>query len=528
MTVLTLQFHTYRYLPYERRLARLEAERLLGTRVEADDEALRVPTSNGVEVEALERLTYFRAITDGNGLSLVPKQAQFEGANGSSSPDKRPRRQSTRYSAHGLHEYRGKFNPQIVRASLNLLEAQRGAKILDPFCGSGTVLLEALHQGFDALGVDMNPLATAIGNAKLAALRARPDRLIESATRLVEALKATSRGLDGEDVSKAHLDQVLGQRWLDDFSCADYLSRWFPLPVLGQLRLALDAIDEQVTPRLRWVFRILLSDILRDVSWQDPGDLRIRRRRDPASNYPAVALFLDRVQERLSPIVAARELVSPERRWQRAYRADSCGSLGLPARGRAFLEGGVDCVLSSPPYATALPYVDTQRLSLALLDLASPSQIRSLDASLVGSREVSTRERRRLEVAISENSSRLAPAVADFCLRLMKAYDPSRDGFRRRNTPSVLYRYFTGMTKAMGLAREHLRPGGRLAFVIGPSRTTLGGQKFEIDTPRLLAASGEAAGLHNVEVHDLDTYSRYDVHSRNSIRREQLLIMERR
>jgi len=86
------------------------------------------------------------------------------------------RRQSTRYSVHGLHEYKGKFNPQIVRATANLLRLglDRKAQILDPFCGSGTSLVEAAHMGWDALGTDINPLAILISNAKIQALKIQP------------------------------------------------------------------------------------------------------------------------------------------------------------------------------------------------------------------------------------------------------------------------------------------------------------------------------------------------------------------
>jgi site-specific DNA-methyltransferase (cytosine-N4-specific) len=53
------------------------------------------------------------------------------------------RRQRTRYSVNGLHEYKGKFNPQIVHSIINVLGVDYdSSRILDPFCGSGTTLLE--------------------------------------------------------------------------------------------------------------------------------------------------------------------------------------------------------------------------------------------------------------------------------------------------------------------------------------------------------------------------------------------------
>jgi site-specific DNA-methyltransferase (cytosine-N4-specific) len=303
--------------------------------------------------------------------------------------------------------------------------------------------------------------------------------------------------------------------------------RWFPIPVLAQFRIILDSIDEVVPVYLRSVFRMILSDIARGVSWQDPGDLRIRRRSNPESNYPAIDIFLATLQSRVAAIGAARRHVFPHRGWQRAFEGNSCDIQTLKRRAREFLDEGIDCVLSSPPYATALPYIDTQRLSIALLGLATIQEIRGLDAALVGSREVSIRERRALEEAIDENQADLSAEVWNLCKALVEAYDSEVDGFRRQNTPAVVYRYFAGMKQAMTSARKYLRNGGWLAFIVGPNRTTLGGETFVIDTPALLAATGEHIGLQVVEIHELNTYSRYDVHSRNSIRKERLLVMKR-
>jgi hypothetical protein len=159
--------------------------------------------------------------------------------------------------------------------------------------------------------------------------------------------------------------------------------------------------------------------------------------------------------------------------------------------------------------------------------LATPRQIRRLDADLVGSREISARDRRAIEDAIDCNEAQLSPLVWDVCRKLKSAYNPAMDGFRKQNTPAVVYRYFDGMTRAMSQAKQYLRPGGWLAFIVGPNATTLGEQDFVIDTPGLLVSTGEFVGLELVEMHEFDTYSRFDIHNRNSIREERLIVLRR-
>ena len=527
MNRVELEFHEYRYLPYELRLAELEAERIIGATTRQINGSLHAETVNGIAPEALDRLTYFRHAVVHGKPAVIPQQARLEASASSHGNPNRLRRQRTRYSAHGLHEYRGKFNPQVVRTVTNILGLSAGDRIWDPFCGSGTVLLEARHQGFNAVGVDLNPLAVAIANAKLTAVGTSADCLAESADSVAEQVQARAEWMAEGVPNEETISQILGRNWLERFPCPDYLLGWFPLPVLAQLRVILDTIEEVSPPYLRQVFRIVLSDILREVSWQDPGDLRIRRRRNPAPNYPATEAYVAALRSRVGAVLSAQGHISHYQAWQSAFLGDSGDISLLDGTARRFLEEGVNCVLSSPPYATALPYIDTQRLSIALFGLATVQEIRQLDGALVGSREVSTRERLALEQSIRENGADVAEEAWAVCKALQEAYEPSRDGFRRQNTPAVVYRYFAGMTRVMARAEESLTKGGWLAFIVGPNRTTLGGVKFLIDTPALLAATGRHVGLQLRKMHELNAYSRYDIHSRNSIRKERLLVMQR-
>ncbi len=527
MTRVEFKFHDYRYFPYEQRLAALEVERLLGTEPERLNGSLHVEAGGQIDPHALKRLTYFRDVVVAGEGSLTPHQAQLEASATRHGNPGQLTRQHTRYSAHGLHEYRGKFNPQMVRAVANLLGLSVGDRIWDPFCGSGTVLLEARHQGFDAVGVDLNPLAVDITNAKLSAIWADPRLLETAAYRVVERVQSRGKKITEGTPENRTIEETVGQGWLERFPCPEYLLSWFPIPVLAQLVVILESIDEVAPPSLRDVFRIVMSDILRAVSWQDPGDLRVRRRKNPAPNYPATEVFVSALRSRVDTVLAAQKHISTRLGWQSAFLGDSGDVNSLNKSARGFLEDGVRCILSSPPYATALPYIDTHRLSIALFGMATVQEIRHLDSSLVGSRELQTRERLSLEEAIENNGLGVAEEVWQLCKTLKKAYDPSSDGFRRRNTPAVVYRYFSGMTRMMGIAEKYLTKGGWLAFIVGPNRTSLGGVKHFIDTPALLAATGTHVGLELRDMYELNAYSRYDVHSRNSIRDERLLVMQR-
>jgi site-specific DNA-methyltransferase (cytosine-N4-specific) len=72
----------------------------------------------------------------------------------------------TREGVHAIHPYPAKFIPQIPRALIELFHSGDGRPVLDPFCGSGTTLVEAKIAGIDAVGIDLHPLATLIAKVK--------------------------------------------------------------------------------------------------------------------------------------------------------------------------------------------------------------------------------------------------------------------------------------------------------------------------------------------------------------------------
>jgi site-specific DNA-methyltransferase (cytosine-N4-specific) len=190
----------YRYLPYEQSLARRELETLSGEQPQEFSGGLEIdgaiPTTSALQT------TYFSEVSFNDGTGLVPLQAKLEtssnGATKTNSP-KSAQRQSTRYSSHGLHEYRGKFNPQVVRVLGNILGLQSGDWLIDPFCGSGTSLLEARHSQWNAVGIDRNPLAIEIAKAKLASITISDEYLISIENQLVETLTGRAIGINFVD-----------------------------------------------------------------------------------------------------------------------------------------------------------------------------------------------------------------------------------------------------------------------------------------------------------------------------------------
>lgn len=490
---MNLEWGPYKHFPYERELAIREAVAL----IEADvwiAPGGEVETSGG-DLGSARLLTYFARISAGRAKATTI-QSQLEKSAASAK-----RRQSTRYSVHGLHEYRGKFNPQVSRALVNILGVPTGGVLLDPFCGSGTTLVEAAHRGVLGIGTDLNPLAVFIANAKLSALTTPAKRLEAALVRILSRETQLSADL------------------LQD-SRGTYLASWFEAEVLDQIERLHSAIAEE-EPAAASFFLTVASNLLREFSLQDPADLRIRRRASANATMPFATAFRLAASDAVRKLAAAQEVVGTKLLTGRALLKDN------RFLGANELQSKADAAITSPPYATALPYIDTQRLSLVWLRLLTPEQIGAVEADLTGSREISTKGKRTAAEALVGNASGLPAAEASFCRQLQEALS-DKDGFRRKAVPLLLYRYFHHMAQTFRSVAANVKVGAPFALIVGHNHTVLGGRRFDIDTPRHLASLAEHSGWSISEITPLQAYQRFGLHASNAVKAETLLILRAR
>src|SRR5262249_37067847 len=146
-----------------------------------------------------------------------------------------------------------------------------------------------------------------------------------------------------------------------DDSIRTEVEHWFPRPVARRIGWLLPQIRRVPNETGKLVLECLLSSIIREVSHQEPTDLRIRRRKKLLTDAPVLPLLTDRItvfRERLQHFARRRS-------WAPAAFGDVSVVHG-DNRDEALLTGIggplFDAVVTSPPYATALPYIDTDRL----------------------------------------------------------------------------------------------------------------------------------------------------------------------
>lgn len=129
--------------------------------------------SLGAAFEMTDEFSSFKLVSVEDEERLRRRLAYFETVNGASTDyfyisRKNRTRSVNQYLTHWIYPYKGKFHPQMIRASLNIIGIESGETVLDPFVGSGTTALEAQLLGINCIGLDASPLCVLQSRVKTA------------------------------------------------------------------------------------------------------------------------------------------------------------------------------------------------------------------------------------------------------------------------------------------------------------------------------------------------------------------------
>lgn len=132
----------------------------------------RFPTEKGTYVDQEQLVSYYRSFVGRREIEWKDKLGQD--TNWALSFDNYSEAQTTKH-VHRLHPYKGKFIPQLVEYFLDSHTDEfkhevfftPGDIVLDPFCGSGTTLVQANELGMHAIGIDISAFNAQISNCKV-------------------------------------------------------------------------------------------------------------------------------------------------------------------------------------------------------------------------------------------------------------------------------------------------------------------------------------------------------------------------
>lgn len=393
-------------------------------------------------------------------------------------------------AVHDWYRFVLAFPPHLVRQYLRRFEIGPSQIVLDPFCGTGTTVVEAKKMGCAVIGFEANPMPYLASRVKTN-WSASPTRLMEGAQR-------------SADLAQRQLSAGIVPRPLPEEAQRLLLANCIcPAPLHKALVLR-DAIDATMQGLERDYARVAYaSAIVHAASNLHFGpEVGVRGRRGDAD---VVDAWLSRVHLMASDLGRLDTSADAS-----IHHHDSreMQHLVMPA--------SVDAVFTSPPYPNEKDYTRTTRLESVLLGfITNKADLRVVKRQLVKSntRGVYTTDDDEKWVAGNDRIEKICQEI-----ELRRNELGKTSGFERMYH-RVTRLYFGGMVRQLSSIRTILKPGAMLGYVVGDQASYL---RVMIRTGEILA---ELAAELGYEVVSLDLFrERFATATRAQLREEVLVL----
>jgi hypothetical protein len=378
--------------------------------------------------------------------------------------------------------------------------------ILDPFCGTGTTIVESKLHGIKAIGIESNIFAHFASTVKVD-WDINPDLLKKEARKIAESTLGLLKvqGIDDNRLLKDRLKEV-SLRTLDPESTRLLLSNSIsPLP-LHKTLILLDCLRKQQTERYyRHALLGLANALVFKISNLHFGpEVGVGK---PKIDVRVVASWLSEIERIANDLRGIRNKSFPS---TKVYLGDARAVSSI-------LEpNSVDAIITSPPYPNEKDYTRTTRLESVVLGfIKNKAELKDMKKSFIRSntRGVYKGDEDDKYVEDHPEIQRIAESIEK------RRKELGKDSGFERLYGRVTKLYFGGMARHLAELRSVLRPGAQLAYVVGDQASYL---RIMIRTGRLLADIAEALGYQLMR-RDLFR-TRYATATREQLREEVVIL----
>jgi DNA methylase len=371
------------------------------------------------------------------------------------------------------------FSDQLVGKILDTFSVSTDDLVLDPFCGTGTTMVECAKYGIASIGVDANPFAVFAAKAK-SSFKLDPDALMRAATRVENRYKdivsSNRRFKDGSTYLYLDESGMLDRGWISKrplrkaLALREAIQRGLDQPFIDVFMLALVADLPTNIGNMRFG-----PQIYRGPSKEDVDPLPLFRNRVKAmaedlrgatgrKSFPTPTVLLGDARS-LKPVLRLR------------YRDE------VP---------NIDYIICSPPYPTEHDYTRHTRLELAFTEsVATKACLRGIKRTMIRShtKGIYKGDEDQLRTKGLSSVEKLATEVEFAILG-------KESGFEKLY-PTVVRSYFGGMKRHFGSLFRLMKAGGKAAYVVGDQAAYL---RVPIRTAVLLGETAESVGFKVDEI----------------------------
>lgn len=405
---------------------------------------------------------------------------------------------------HDWYRFVLSFPPHLVQDYIQKFDLNRNSVVLDPFCGTGTTIVEAKLAGMRAIGLEGNPFPHFASLVKTDwSLDA--DLLSTSARQIADKTLAIlkSQGIDDnfsfDDPKDLELKTLLPET--EKLILANSIS---PLPLHKTLVLFGCLKQFEDKPFYRHALLALGNALVFKISNLHFGpEVGVKK---PKADAPVISNWLLEIEKMADDLRQVAGKAFPD---AKVHLAD--------ARSFDILEpNSVDAVITSPPYPNEKDYTRTTRLESVLLGfINSKEELRELKKRLIRSntRGIYKGDDDDQWVSGFPEIQRIAGEIEQRRINLGKD-----SGFEKLYARAAKL-YFGGMAKHLSDLRKVLRPGAQLAYVVGDQASYL---RVMIRTGQIL---GDIAKTLGYELVDIDLFrTRLATATKEQLREEVVIL----
>lgn len=373
---------------------------------------------------------------------------------------------------HDWYRFVLSFPPHLVREYIRRFNLNDKTILLDPFCGTGTTLVEAKLNGIPSIGIEANPMPFFASSVKVA-WDIDPAGLVEYAETIAKETEKRLAGWSAESLLSLPED---AQKLL----LKDSIS---PRPLHKTLVLLAHLQRVKDSRYYRHALLALAKALVFSVSnlhfGPEVGVHPIKK-----SDAPVIDAWLSEVRS------IAQDLRSAGENHVKAqiYNTDS------RQLDKILHPNSIDAVFTSPPYPNEKDYTRTTRLESVLLGfIREKSELQNLKKGLLRSntRNVYKGDNDDKWVEDNEEIQFIADSIEQKRIKLGKT-----SGFERLYG-RVAKLYFGGMARHFASLRPYLKPGAQLGYVVGDQASYL---QIMIRTGKLLADIAVSQGYELVGI----------------------------
>lgn len=389
-----------------------------------------------------------------------------------------------RAEMHSFHRYYGKLIPAIPSAFIKEF-TQKGALVFDPFSGSGTTAVEALRNGRNFVGFEINPLAKSIANIKTRKLDVK---LLEQYNeKILELIDTKDYKITEKDIPFL----INRDHWFKDFVQTDLI----------KIKRAVDDFFENYLEKsedkddYKQFYLMTISAILRNVSNADTRHV-----------FPGISKRMRKLEAEGKIHIDVRasfaRAIKKRAEYYDIYKDDVNAEIILADSSQAdveYLRGKVDLIVTNPPYISSVRYIETLKIEMYWMEYVKNNvEYFTLADKMLGNDHLAKKDYEKVGLTKYDEINAL--------IEEMKSID--------MKNAKIIETFFNQIEKVIEKMSIVLKSGGKAVIKISDSKI----RKTKVETGRFMTLIAEHYGfkLKDVFLDEINNNSRSLTTARNT------------